>query len=309
MRQDLYQRYAQSPSGRLLKDACRLPVEQLVSEAFGRAWKVRDFSDLHDFASHPAAILSDGEQAVFVKLSEAPHGPDQFEAELAGLRLLSERAGVQTPPALGILTLEQGVLLVQAAVSPVPRTPPLWREIGRTLARIHQVGGDRCGLDRPGYFGPLYQDNRPLDGWPEFFAERRLWPRLAAAIDSGNLPLESIRQVERVLHRLPGLDLPDPPPVLLHGDAQQNNFISTDLGTFVIDPACFYGSPEYDLALVDYFQAVPEAVFDGYRDLLPIDPGFSARRDLWRIPACLAAVTVGGAEYLPVLTQAVQKYL
>lgn len=309
MPQDLDAIYSRSPSGLLLKEAYRLPVERLVSATCGRAWRVKTFSDLDDFASHPAAILSDGERAVFVKLSEAPHGKDQFEAELACLRLLSTRSGVLTPPTLGILSLESGVILVQEAVSPVPRTPELWRDLGRTLARIHLTHGERCGLDRQGYFGPLYQDNRPLDGWVDFFVERRLWPRLYGAIDSGNLPLDSICQVERVIHRLPGLDLPDTPPVLLHGDAQQNNFISTAQGTFVIDPACYYGSPEIDLALVDYFQPAPEAVFDGYREILPIAPGFAERRDLWRIPACLAVVTVGGAQYLPMLTRAVQKYL
>ncbi len=65
-----------------------------------------------------------------------------------------------------------------------------------------------------------------------------------------------------------------------HGDAQQNNFISTDRGAVVIDPAVYYGNPEMDLAYVDYFQAVPDDVLDGYRDELPIDAGFRERRDL-----------------------------
>ena len=72
-------------------------------------------------------------------------------------------------------------------------------------------------------------------------------------------------------------------PTLLHGDAQQNNFVSTEEGAVVIDPAIYFGNPEMDLAFIDYFQPVPDDVFDGYRDELPIDPGFWARRDLWRV--------------------------
>jgi hypothetical protein len=48
---------------------------------------------------------------------------------------------------------------------------------------------------------------------PTYFVERRLWPRLTAAIDGGH--------------------------------------------------------PEYDLALIEHFEPMPEAVFDGYRELAP----------------------------------------
>ena len=160
----------------------------MVSEYTRQGWRVKTFSDMNDFASHPSAILSDGAYSVFVKLSEAAHGLDQFEVELAGLRLLSERAGILTPPAIGIAPVEGGVILVLEAVQAVERKPSQWREIGRTLARIHQVRGEQYGLEMQGYFGPLYQDNRPMPDWLSFYSERRLWPRLMGAINSGNLP-------------------------------------------------------------------------------------------------------------------------
>ncbi len=298
-----------SPNARLLTGAYRIPVEQAVSAHFGRAWRVQKFSDMHDLASHPAAVLSDGSTPVFVKLSEAAHGQDQFEVELAGLRLLAERAGALVPPLIGVISVEGGVMLVMEGVQAVERGPREWRQIGRALARIHQVKGARYGLDQQGYFGPLYQDNRPTPDWLTFFTERRLWPYFIGAIDSGHLPTDAIRLVERLIQRLPGLDIPDGEPVLLHGDAQQNNFISTAGGAVVIDPAIYYGNPEMDLAYVDYFQDVPEDVFLGYQELLPIDPGFPARRDLWRVPAYLAAVNVEGQVHLEKLLRAVRKYI
>ena len=129
------------------------------------------------------------------------------------------------------------------------------------------------------------------------------------AIDSGNMPVSVISQVEKVIERLPELCGPATKPTLLHGDTQQNNFISTSKGTFVIDPAIYYGNPELDLAFIDYFQPVPEDVFDGYREEMPIDPGFFERRDLWRISGYLAAVAVEGSAYLSRLTDALKKYL
>ena len=97
--------YKQHPSSRLLDDPLRIPVEQLVSRHHEQPWRVKTFSDMNDFASHPSAILSDGTTAVFAKLSEALHGLDQFEVELAGLRYLTERAGVLTPTAIGIVAV------------------------------------------------------------------------------------------------------------------------------------------------------------------------------------------------------------
>jgi protein-ribulosamine 3-kinase len=297
-----------SPSARLLSDRYRLPVEKAVSDHYGVKWCIRDFKDMNDFASHPSAILSDGVQSVFVKLSEAAHGQDQFEVELAGMQLLSKHAGVLVPAPIGILPVPGGVIMILEAAQVVERGGDQWREIGRTLARIHQVKGEHFGLETHGYFGPLYQDNRPTHDWLNFYIERRLWPRLMGAIDSGTLPTEIIRQVERLITRLPNLDIPDCAPHLLHGDAQQNNFISSPMGAMVIDPAVYYGNPEMDLAYVDYFQPVPEEVFLGYQELRPIERGFGERRDLWRIPAYLAAVMVEGAIHLDLLISALQKY-
>ena len=305
----LSQLYKAAPSARLLTDRLRIPVEQAVSEYYRCDWTVKTFSDMDEFASHPSAILSDDRHSVFVKLSEAANGLDQFEVELAGLRLLAEKAGVLIPTPIGLLPVQGGTLMVLEGMQAVERTPEHWREIGRTLARIHQIPGTCCGLEKQGYFGPLYQDNRPMQNWLTFYTERRLWPRLMEAINSGHLPTEIIRQVEKFIHRLPQLDIPKVDPVLLHGDAQQNNYISTERGAVVIDPAVYYGNPEMDLAYIDYFQATPDDVFAGYQEILPIDPGFPERRDLWRVSAYLAAVTVMGQSQLGKLTNAIGKYL
>ena len=304
-----HQSQVQIPSVRLANDPLRIPVEQLVSEHTGRQWTIKDARDMTEFACHPCAILSDGSYSVFAKFSEAANGLDQFEIELAGLRLLSERSGVLTPNPIGIISVPSGSILVLETVQEVARAPRHWRQIGQTLARIHKTKWDRFGLEKHGYFAPLYQDNTPMSDWPTFYVERRLWPGLRLAIDSGNMPPDVIRQVEKLISRIPELCGSEILQALLHGDAQQNNFISTEMGAVVIDPAVYYGNPEMDLAFIDYFQTVPNDVFDGYQDELPIDPGFWERRDLWRVWGYLGCVTVDGSLYLGKLIEAVQKYI
>jgi fructosamine-3-kinase len=235
-------------------------------------------------------------------------GPDigdgeQFRLELLGLDLLRQRSGVSTPVPVGpgIARVDGGWLLLLEAVDEIPaaaRTPEHWRDIGRCLARVHSVTSARFGLvDFDGYVGPLYQDNRPVDSnrWADFYPIRRVIPGLRTAVDSGHLPPELAAGVERLVGRLPSLMGPEPVPSLLHGDAQQNNVLTTASGTVLFDTAPYFGHPEVDLALLDIFARVPDDVFDGYREVAPIDPDFPRRRELWRLFSYLAVISVDGA--------------
>jgi protein-ribulosamine 3-kinase len=302
---------------RLLSDPLRIPLEQSVSTHLGRPWQVQSAQDMHDAASHPAAVLSDGTFAVFVKLAEGSLAWDRATRELAGLACLTERAGVLTPPAVGAVAADGAaggaaggaVLLILEAVVPVPRRRPQWRQMGQALATIHSVKGEQYGFSSHTYWGSLHQDNTPHRDWVDFFRERRLAPRLQAAVDGGHLAQDVAARVERLGERLADLCGPPVAPALLHGDAHHNNFLSSAQGPYLIDPAVYYGHPEMDLAYVDFFAPVPPAFFAGYREIASIDPSFAARRDLWRIPAWLAMVEVGGPAYLDGLLAALRRYV
>jgi fructosamine-3-kinase len=124
--------------------------------------------------------------------------------------------------------------------------------------------------------------------------DRQLAARLGAAVDAGHIPVALAADIERLRRRLPTLCGAEPRPSLLHGDAQHHNFVSTPTGAVVVDTPPYFGHPEIDLALVDYFSPVPDDVFDAYREVSVIDRGFAQRRELWRIFAYLAVVTVDG---------------
>ncbi len=278
----------------LLDPSLRTPIENLVSSHLGRSWRISLIEDKNDLASHPCAILSDGQYGVFVKMSADDCGYDQFSKERLGLRYLTDQAGVLTPRHLGVLCAAGDVTMaVLEAVDVVPRRETQWREIGRCLAQIHCIKGSYCGLDHHTYFGPLKQDNTQTKEWAEFYAARRLLPWLDFAAQSGYLTAQLGGKVERLIARLPALCGDPIQPALLHGDAQQNNFISTGAGPVVIDVAVYYGHPEMDLAHVDFFDTVPEALFAGYREIAPIDKEFQQRRDLWRVGTLLGLVGLG----------------
>lgn len=291
----------------LLSPDFRSTIENTVSSHLGKPWLITFTKNLNDRACHPAAILSDGKTPVFVKLSQSLNGLEQFQIEQNGLARLTALAGVQIPTIIAVKSVFGGYLMIMEAVQEIKRTPLAWRQIGYTLAEIHKIKGESCGHDTQGYIGPWYQDNRLIKQWSTFFAERRLWPALSRASDSGHLTGSMIRELENILKHLPELCGPEPIPTLLHGDAQQNNYISTPNGTVVIDPAVCYGHPEFDLAMIDYFQPVPDDVFAAYKEIHPIQPGFETRKHLWRLYGYLAAVTIEGRGHLPLLSNALKK--
>lgn len=289
----------------LLESNVKGPIEDAASRHLGRRWVSDGFIDLNERASHPCGVLHGEPFSVFAKLGTGDDAGEKFQAELSGLTLLRDRAKIATPTPIGtgLVPLDHGYLLLTEALSersPNDRTPDDWRSIGHTLAHLHQVHGGRFGLDDfNGFFGPLPQDNSSVTSnhWVDFYAERRVLPLLRSAVDSGHLPEDLAGQLERLVPRLPALCGPEPRPALLHGDAQQHNFVSTDDGAVVADAAPYFGHPEIDLTLVDYFQPVPEDVFHAYRELEAIGGEFPERRHLWCIFVDLACITVAAGPF------------
>lgn len=288
----------------LLESRVKDAIERAVCRHLGRRWVARGFTDLTDRASHRCGVLHGEPISVFAKLDSGDDAEEKFAAELRGLELLQERAQfpVPTPVGTGLLALDDGFLLLTEALSerpPSDRTPEDWRAIGHTLATLHQTTGTRFGLATNGYFGALRQDNAPVasNRWVDFYRERRVLPLLRSAADTGQFPDDLRRDVERLVGRLSSLCGPEPRPTLLHGDAQQHNFVSTDAGAVVADATPYFGHPEVDLMLVDYFQPVPDDLFHAYRDVVPIDAEFAQRRDLWCVFVDLACVTVRAGQF------------
>lgn len=304
----------------LLDPATRRLIETLVSGHTGRPWRVVSWTDLAGRASHPAVVLRGAGFAVFAKLADRTEAATRADSELAGLRLIGERSGVAVPVPIagGRLDLPDGsvVLLFEALDERIDRTPEDWLAIGRALALVHEVAGETFGAAVDGYFGPLRQDNRTVDSnrWVDFYAVRRVVPWLRTAYDAGSIDTATAARVGALVERLPELAGPQPQPRLLHGDAQHHNFVSTPQGAVIIDPSPYYGHPELDLALLDYFSPVPPEVWAGYREIRPIDPGFAHRRELWRVFAYLAVLTVEdhgdfGRLFLGRLHRALDHYL
>ncbi len=70
----------------------RSQIERSVSDHLGRKWYVKEIQDLAEMASHPSAVLSDGEFGVFAKIGSGLKADAQLRCEASGLSEMTELA-------------------------------------------------------------------------------------------------------------------------------------------------------------------------------------------------------------------------
>ena len=172
-------------------------IRSVVSDHLGAAWAMDRFLDLTDRGSHPCGIF----------FSRVPFGLRQAQqrsprhgalpdAELKGLALL-HGAGAKTPSP----SVPERFASTTDRCSCAKRSPNATARTARwQILAPHGPGApDTFTRDRPpysglrvldGFFGPLHpgQHAGGQQRGAEFYAERRLRPRLREAVDSGDLP-------------------------------------------------------------------------------------------------------------------------
>jgi fructosamine-3-kinase len=221
--------------------------------------------------------LADGRTAV------VKGGPDP-RAEAAMLRAIAA-AGA---PAPGVLAVDDCTLVLQAL--PASGSPAgAWHSLGTALARLHATLGPRYGWERDYAFGQVAICNAWSEDWPSFWAEHRLMAHVA------HLPVALARRVEALArdcaNRLPAR----PKPALLHGDLWGGNVLVADgVITGLIDPACYFGHGEVDIAMLGLFDDPAPAFFQAYGTL---EAGADERLLIYRLWPVLVHVRLFGMSY------------
>jgi fructosamine-3-kinase len=252
--------------------------------------------------------LEDG-TSVFIKslgdpaMPPMPPAPEHFfETEAEGLRWLRESGTVPVPEVIAVLP----DLLVLEWIDHGPPTPEAAEVFGRELAGMHSCGADGFGAPWPGYIGSLPQDNGSLpqddgseSGWPQWFAQRRLSPYLAAAADRRALDRADVALVQRVLDRIDRLAGPPEPPARIHGDLWPGNVVWAHRRVWLIDPAAHGGHRETDLAQLALFAGAPylDRILAAYQETWPLAQGWAARVALHQLHLLLVHAALFGAAY------------
>lgn len=234
-----------------------------------------------DLSSVLKITLADGREAI-VKVEPAP----LVEAEM--LRAIAATGA----PAPKVLAVDEDALVMEV----LPNRGSLgkvWGRLGSALAILHAVTGPYYGWGEDYAFGPLAIANTQENDWPGFWGERRLL---------NNLPYLSsdlARRVEalavQLANRLPAA----PPAALLHGDLWGGNIlVDGDRISGLIDPACYYGHCEVDLAMLTLFDRPGAAFYEAYG---PLAPGHEERLIIYKLWPALVHLRLFGDGYRPMV--------
>ena len=182
-----------------------------------------------------------------------------------------------------------GVLLIEHVANDGLFSARAWADIGTNLARLHANRGEVFGWPVDYSLGTVQLDNRQGRDWPAFWGGQRL---LATA---GLLDRPWRERIDALARRLGDLLPAAPPPALLHGDLWSGNILVRD-GQLaaLIDPACYYGHAEVDLAMLTLFDAPPPEFWEAYGSL---EPGWEERRALYQLFPALVHLRLFGSAY------------
>jgi protein-ribulosamine 3-kinase len=247
--------------------------------------------------------LADG--PIFLKYNpDAP--PGMFAAEARGLQALRKAADELTVPRpIAWAEAADGApaWLAMEWMESAPRPRDFAERLGRGLAGLHGLipGEDDAewGWMEDNFIGSLPQENAPAPSWAEFWWMRRLEPHLAMARSAGRLPGRAA-EWDRLMAMLPALL--DPAEMdgssLLHGDLWGGNVMSGADGPVLIDPACYRGHREADLAMTELFGGFGDGFHAAYREAWPLLPGYPGRRAVYQLWYLLVHVNLFGGGYV-----------
>jgi fructosamine-3-kinase len=243
--------------------------------------------------------LADGRR-LFVKSNRAALG-GLFEREVEGLRALEAAGALRVPrDAVAGLAGPTAWIAMEAIETGAPPAS-FWSDFGTGLARLHReaVAG-RFGFTHDNFIGATPQPNDWMEDWVDFWRRQRLGFQLRLARESGRSDAELARLGDRLLDRLEVLlGGAEGPASLLHGDLWSGNFLVASSGEPVlVDPACYYGHREADLAMTHLFGGFDARFYAAYEASWPLPRGHAGRRPVYELYHLLNHLNLFGGGYL-----------
>jgi fructosamine-3-kinase len=212
----------------------------------------------------------------------AKHGATAV-AEAAMLRSISA-SGAPAP----VVHAAEGEWLLMEEIAHDGAVHAAWPDLARALGLLHAVRESRYGWFADHAFGRVRIENGWAETWPSFWAERRLRCHLPY------LPMDLARRIERLADRIEILLPGRPDAALLHGDLWGGNIlVAQGRVRALIDPACYYGDREADLAMLSLFDRPPPSFFES----LALAAGWRERQPIYRLWPLLVHLRLFGRPY------------
>lgn len=242
----------------------------------------------------------------FLKTNDRMADPDEmFREEAIALNFIAETGKARVPSVLTYGRLHEMGYLVLEWIQPGQARSGTARDLGSSLADLHQVSSDQYGWPSDNFIGTLPQMNTTRNSWSAFYINQRLIPQFEIACNAGYLRHDQTMTFMKNIEPL----LVSEKPSLLHGDLWSGNWMADEEGNpYLIDPATYFGDREVDIALTQLFGGFDPDFYRAYHDTYPLDADYEKRLPLYQLYYLLVHLNLFGTSYRPGVVNIMNRY-
>ncbi|KAM7275736.1 hypothetical protein ACFE04_017602 [Oxalis oulophora] len=244
----------------------------------------------------------------FVKTNRSI-GPSMFEGEALGLGAMYETETIRVPRPFKLGPLPTGGSYIIMEFIEFGASRGNQAALGRKLAEMHKAGKSAkgFGFDVDNTIGSTPQINTWTSDWIEFYGVHRLGYQLKLAQDQCGDSLIYQRGQRLIQNIAPLFANIVIEPCLLHGDLWSGNITSDKTGEPVIlDPAYGHSEAEFGMSWCAGFGG---SFYNAYFEVMPKQPGFEKRKDLYTLYHYLNHYNLFGSGYRPSAMSIIDDYL
>ncbi|MDX8417177.1 fructosamine kinase family protein [Absicoccus intestinalis] len=232
---------------------------------------------------------------------------DMFIQEKKGIEAIAACHVIGTPHILQMGTTYQHAYLLMDYIERGKPIASYWDVFAQELACMHSsFVGDQFGFSSDNYIGSTPQSNPFCGSWVTFFKEYRLRPMLVR--NEENLSRSDRQRIIHIMEHLDELLIEPEHPSLVHGDLWSGNVMTGPDGkAWLIDPACYYGDAEVDLAMTELFGGFPPSFYTSYRQYGCLRAGYEKRKYVYNLYHLLNHLYLFGYGYYGSVIHCIEK--
>jgi len=170
-------------------------------------------------------------------------------------------------------------------------------KLGLGLAVLHGYHNRQFGFHHDNYCGSTPQKNDWHANWIGFFINNRLLFLLDMLTESHRYDVPERKVFDRLIEKLPGLLLPSSLPSLIHGDLWSGNYLYTERGPALIDPAAYFADREMELSMMSLFGGFSPSTWSAYQAVFPLESGWEERVRIYQLYHLLNHYYLFGGSY------------
>ena len=231
--------------------------------------------------------VSTADREFFVKTS-SKNCEQMFYGEALGLRAMHATNTIKIPEVLHFGDSESGSgsYIIMDFLPLGGRADQ--KVFGRRMAEMHlatpaakEAQEGKFGFDVTNTCGGTTQPNAWREDWVDFFREQRIGHQVRTAGDASlkKLWAEVLVHTDELRALFEGVEVK---PSVLHGDLWSGNVAAVEGEPCIFDPATYYGHHEAEWGM-SWCASLGPAFWEGYRELIPEDPGFRKREALYEL--------------------------